>query len=118
LNRRLEVLAPVELDGQPLLRAEEIQNVRTACVLATELEPIEASIPEPRPDGGLGVSRLSSQRATPLERGAHREFFDGTPRTVAAAMAAEGNYDRTPLTLTLSPLPRGEGKQFVAGGGR
>lgn len=60
---RFEVLASVEFDDQAGLDAGEVDGVRADGMLATELQPAQASVAQVEPQGAFGVGAVATQLA-------------------------------------------------------
>jgi hypothetical protein len=63
LSNRMAMLESVELNRQPGLLAEEVQNVCSGGMLASELVAGETPVPQPTPKEFLGPSGFLAERA-------------------------------------------------------
>jgi hypothetical protein len=81
-----EVLTAVEIDGQPSFHAEEIEEIGTDGVLATELESLETPAAKAAPHESFCIGGLSSQGTAALDgECTHRRGFGSIDRAVACA---------------------------------
>ena len=107
LRRSLQVLAAVELDGQTLVGTIEVEDVGTAGMLAAEFETGESLGPQARPQEGLRVRAVATERAAANQRESPPRVFDFKLRLLLT---------RVPLSLALSPPSGARGAGMEAGG--
>jgi len=74
-----EVLPPVELDGELPAGGIEVEDVRTAGMLSPKLEAGEASVPQVKPERGLGVGAVHAERTATSKGEVHVTVFGITP---------------------------------------
>jgi hypothetical protein len=58
----LSVLATIDLDDQPLLLTNEVDNVAADWHLPPEAQSVEAMCPQHEPEASLGVRHVAAQR--------------------------------------------------------
>jgi hypothetical protein len=92
------MLATIELYSDATAGTVEIQDVWPARMLTPKLETGEAPRPKLTPERSLGVGARATKSAAASEQEIHAAVFGATVSGLCL-----------PLTLTLSPLSRGEG---------